>query len=186
MHRVERLPGGLNVRRRAPGLYNKLLKGLYGPVVTQNTYIDSRIPLPRQAPSWSNTNNELTSTEANKDQLYSPDDKSPLSLSVLPKRPRKRFFLPALDYLSVYAIAVNEENACGGRVVTAPTNGAAGTIPSVLKYYLEFISENPENDVMEFLLTTAAVGMLFKRGASISGKCSSTNQAWVIVLTRHK
>jgi iron-sulfur-dependent L-serine dehydratase single chain form len=95
-------------------------------------------------------------------------DNTPLSLSVLPKRPRKRFFLPALDYLSVYAIAVNEENSCGGRVVTAPTNGAAGTIPSVLKYYLEFISENPENDVMEFLLTTAAVGMLFKRGASIS------------------
>ncbi|KAF1796087.1 L-serine ammonia-lyase [Mucor lusitanicus] len=166
----ERLPGGLNVRRRAPGLYNKLLKGLYGPVVTQNTYIDSRIPLPRQAPSYSNANTtELASTEAaTKDQLYAADDKSPLSLSVLPKRPRKRFFLPALDYLSVYAIAVNEENACGGRVVTAPTNGAAGTIPSVLKYYLEFISENPENDVMEFLLTTAAVGMLFKRGASIS------------------
>lgn len=102
-----------------------------------------------------------------------------LSLSLLPKRPRKRFLLPALDYLSVYAIAVNEENACGGRVVTAPTNGAAGTIPSVLKYYLEFISENPENDVMEFLLTTAAIGMLFKRGASISGKklrlCIHTN-----------
>lgn len=77
----------------------------------------------------------------------------------------------ALDYLSVYAIAVNEENACGGRVVTAPTNGAAGTIPSVLKYYIEFISENPERDVMEFLLTTSAIGMLFKRGASISGKC---------------
>lgn len=76
-----------------------------------------------------------------------------------------------MDYLSVYAIAVNEENACGGRVVTAPTNGAAGTIPSVLKYYIEFISENPERDVMEFLLTTSAIGMLFKRGASISGKC---------------
>ena len=80
------------------------------------------------------------------------------------------FFALALDYLSVYAIAVNEENACGGRVVTAPTNGAAGTIPSVLKYYIEFISENPEKDVMEFLLTTSAIGMLYKRGASISGK----------------
>lgn len=169
--RIERLPGGLNVRRRAPGLYNKLLKGLYGPVVTQNTYIDSKIPLPRQSSPLNNANNQLISTEADKYQLNASDDKSPLSSSVLPKRPRKRFFLPALDYLSVYAIAVNEENACGGRVVTAPTNGAAGTIPSVLKYYLEFISENPENDVMEFLLTTAAVGMLFKRGASISGKC---------------
>jgi L-serine deaminase len=77
-----------------------------------------------------------------------------------------------LDYLSVYAIAVNEENAAGNRIVTAPTNGAAGTIPSVLKYYLEFVSEDPENDVMEFLLTTAAIGMLYKRGASISGKPS--------------
>ncbi|KAG0014584.1 hypothetical protein BGZ81_000371 [Podila clonocystis] len=76
--------------------------------------------------------------------------------------------LPALDYLSVYAIAVNEENAAGGRVVTAPTNGAAGVIPAVLKYYLEFISYTPEQDIMEFLLTTAPIGMLYKRGASIS------------------
>lgn len=139
--------------------------------------MDSRIPLPRQASYMpSNDKKELINTESNKDQLYTSNAKSPLSLSVLPKRPRKRFFLPALDYLSVYAIAVNEENACGGRVVTAPTNGAAGTIPSVLKYYLEFISENPENDVMEFLLTTAAVGMLFKRGASISGKFNKHNK----------
>ncbi|KAF9304181.1 hypothetical protein BGZ91_008967, partial [Linnemannia elongata] len=87
---------------------------------------------------------------------------------VLPKRPVKRLMLPALDYLSVYAIAVNEENAAGGRVVTAPTNGAAGVIPAVLKYYLEFISDNPEQDIMEFILTTAAIGMLYKRGASIS------------------
>ncbi|KAI8643749.1 L-serine ammonia-lyase [Parasitella parasitica] len=167
----EHLPGGLNVRRRAPGLYNKLLKGLYGPVVNKNTYVDSRIPLSKQASSANSMpSNELTDNQAKQDDLEeaSSDEKLPLSLTVLPKRPRKRFFLPALDYLSVYAIAVNEENACGGRVVTAPTNGAAGTIPSVLKYYLEFISENPENDVMEFLLTTAAVGMLFKRGASIS------------------
>jgi len=97
----------------------------------------------------------------------------PLALTFLPKKPKKKFVLPALDYLSVYAIAVNEENACGGRVVTAPTNGAAGTIPSVLKYYLEFISENPERDVMEFLLTTSAIGMLFKRGASISGRSNN-------------
>ncbi|KAL0091017.1 L-serine ammonia-lyase [Phycomyces blakesleeanus] len=153
------LPGGLNVRRRAPALYSKLLKGLYGPVATQPTYSDNQIPLPG---SIQPTGSALNSSQA------SPDTPFPLSLSVLPKRQRKRFFLPALDYLSVYAIAVNEENACGGRVVTAPTNGAAGTIPSVLKYYLEFISENPEKDVMEFLLTTSAIGMLFKRGASIS------------------
>ncbi|KAG0170257.1 hypothetical protein DFQ28_002210 [Apophysomyces sp. BC1034] len=147
----DRLPGQLNVRRRAPNLYGKLLKGLYGPVVTKSDYHDNQIPGP---------NPQTT--------LTTQSSAFPLSLSVLPKRERKRFFLPALDYLSVYAIAVNEENACGGRVVTAPTNGAAGTIPAVLKYYLEFISEHPERDVMEFLLTTAAIGMLFKRGASIS------------------
>ncbi|KAF7722602.1 hypothetical protein EC973_002915 [Apophysomyces ossiformis] len=145
------LPGQLRVRRRAPKLYGKLLKGLYGPVVTKSEYHDSQIA----------ASNESLAV-ALQPSAY------PISLSVLPKRQRKRFFLPALDYLSVYAIAVNEENACGGRVVTAPTNGAAGTIPAVLKYYLEFISEHPERDVMEFLLTTAAIGMLFKRGASIS------------------
>jgi iron-sulfur-dependent L-serine dehydratase beta subunit len=79
--------------------------------------------------------------------------------------------LPDLDWISLYAIAVNEENASGGRVVTAPTNGAAGTIPAVLKYYLEFLC--PKNAVkhhviMEFLLTASAIGMLYKRGASIS------------------
>jgi iron-sulfur-dependent L-serine dehydratase single chain form len=87
-----------------------------------------------------------------------------------PQRPRKKH-LPALDYLSLYAIAVNEENSAGGRVVTAPTNGASGTIPSVLKYYLEFIcpSETQKaHDIVEFLLTAAAIGMLYKRGASIS------------------
>lgn len=132
-------------------MYSKLLKGLYGPVATDAAYQESQIPLP------------------NSDKQVTKQTDTPLSLSILPKRQRKRFLMPALDYLSVYAIAVNEENACGGRVVTAPTNGAAGTIPAVLKYYLEFISENPERDVMEFLLTTAAIGMLFKRGASISG-----------------
>ncbi|KAG1620712.1 hypothetical protein G6F45_011471 [Rhizopus arrhizus] len=148
----DHLPGPLKVRRRAPRLYSKLLKGLYGtPMNTTTTgYQNNRI---------SADGSQLADTA---------NSQYPLSLSFLPKRPRKRFVLPALDYLSVYAIAVNEENACGGRVVTAPTNGAAGTIPAVLKYYLEFISENPERDVMEFLLTTSAIGMLFKRGASIS------------------
>jgi L-serine deaminase len=130
--------------------------------------MDSRIPLPKHDDTTAL--NDLADSRSTDKEIAGGEAKAPLSLSVLPKRPRKRFFLPALDYLSVYAIAVNEENACGGRVVTAPTNGAAGTIPAVLKYYLEFISENPENDIMEFLLTTAAVGMLFKRGASISGK----------------
>nr|CAG8513341.1 3577_t:CDS:2 [Entrophospora candida] len=76
-----------------------------------------------------------------------------------------------LDFLSVYAIAVNEENAAGGRVVTAPTNGAAGIIPAVLKFYLKFISKNPRKEqkyIMEYLFTCAAIGMLYKKGASIS------------------
>lgn len=101
--------------------------------------------------------------------------------------------LPALDWLSLYAIAVNEENAAGGRVVTAPTNGAAGIIPAVLKYYLDFLSPyqsvgsggsrdlfdgckgnssflstEQSAEVVEFLLTAAAIGMLYKRGSSIS------------------
>ncbi|KAI8904709.1 serine dehydratase alpha chain-domain-containing protein [Gorgonomyces haynaldii] len=87
-----------------------------------------------------------------------------------PPRPKRRN-LPALDWISMYAIAVNEENAAGGRVVTAPTNGSAGTLPAVLKYYLEFICPNEQqktHDIVEFLLTAAAIGMLYKRGASIS------------------
>ncbi|KAI9481533.1 MAG: L-serine ammonia-lyase [Benjaminiella poitrasii] len=154
------LPGSLRVKRRAPRLYNKLLKGLYGAPLSQTGvgYSHSRIPLGDNAADDAS----VASTDVSNNTQY------PLALTFLPKKPRKKFVLPALDYLSVYAIAVNEENACGGRVVTAPTNGASGTIPAVLKYYLEFISENPEKDVMEFLLTTAAIGMLFKRGASIS------------------
>ncbi|KAF9212987.1 hypothetical protein BGZ59_006076 [Podila verticillata] len=118
------LPGRLNVRRRAPGLYKKLLKGLYS---TTPLCLDSRGGV------------VIAATDA-----------------------------PGTHYLSVYAIAVNEENAAGDHVVTAPTNGAAGVIPAVLKYYLEFISDTPEQDIIEFLLTTAAIGMLYKRGASIS------------------
>jgi L-serine dehydratase len=75
----------------------------------------------------------------------------------------------AMDWVSVYAIAVNEENAVGGRVVTAPTNGAAGIIPAVLRYYREFYSDRNEESVVSFLLTAAAVGGLCKRNASLSG-----------------
>ncbi|KAI9263403.1 L-serine ammonia-lyase [Phascolomyces articulosus] len=153
------LPGSLKVRRRAPTLYQKLLKGLYPSIPEKGGYNKSQITAEGAV-----SGEEISS----KDLANFSNGDAKTSLSVLPKRQRKRFFLPALDYLSVYAIAVNEENACGGRVVTAPTNGAAGTIPSVLKYYIEFISENPEKDVMEFLLTTSAIGMLYKRGASIS------------------
>ncbi len=77
--------------------------------------------------------------------------------------------LTTLDWVNLYALAVNEENAAGGRVVTAPTNGAAGIIPSVLHYYDRFIPGSNIGGVRTFLLTAAAVGILYKENASISG-----------------
>ena len=104
------LPGGLKVRRRAPGLREKL-----------------------EQPS------DVT------DPLY------------------------AMDWVTLYALAVNEQNASGGRVVTAPTNGAAGIVPAVLHYYMRFVPGASEDGVISFLLTAAAIGVLFKENASISG-----------------
>ncbi len=75
----------------------------------------------------------------------------------------------ALDWVNLWALAVNEENAAGGRVVTAPTNGAAGIIPSVLSYYDHFTPAPDEEGIMRFLLTAAAIGGLYKMNASISG-----------------
>jgi L-serine dehydratase len=77
--------------------------------------------------------------------------------------------LTALDWVNLYALAVNEENAAGGRVVTAPTNGAAGIIPAVLHYYVRFIPGANDDGVVRFLLTAAAIGILYKENASISG-----------------
>ena len=77
--------------------------------------------------------------------------------------------LTALDWVNLYAIAVNEENAAGGRVVTAPTNGAAGIIPAVLHYYHRFVSGASDDGVVRFLLTAGAIGVLYKENASISG-----------------
>ncbi len=77
--------------------------------------------------------------------------------------------LMANDWLSVYAMAVNEENAVGGRVVTAPTNGAAGVIPAVLRYYLKFDAGANKAGVRDYLLTAAAIGGIIKNNASISG-----------------
>jgi L-serine dehydratase len=77
--------------------------------------------------------------------------------------------LSVLDWVNLYALAVNEENAAGGRVVTAPTNGAAGIIPAVLHYALRFKASPHRDGVHRFLLTAAAIGMLYKRNASISG-----------------
>ena len=73
-----------------------------------------------------------------------------------------------MQWLNVYALAVNEENAAGGRVVTAPTNGAAGIIPAVLNYYVNFSKHANEQGIIDFLLTATAIGILFKEGASIS------------------
>ena len=77
--------------------------------------------------------------------------------------------LLANDWLAVYAMAVNEENASGGRVVTSPTNGAAGVVPAVLRYYLHFHEDADEKGIRDFLLTSAAIGGIIKHNASISG-----------------
>jgi L-serine dehydratase len=106
------LPGGLNVRRRAPALYRLL-------------------------------------TERAERALQDP--------------------LTVIDWVNLWALAVNEENAAGGKVVTAPTNGAAGIVPAVLRYYQRFTPRSTQEGVRTFLLTAAAIGSLFKENASISG-----------------
>jgi L-serine dehydratase len=113
-----RLPGGLKVRRRAPGLRARL----------------------REA-------------EAAADACAVRPASDPLQ---------------AMEWINLYALAVNEENASGGRIVTAPTNGAAGIIPAVLHYFDRF-RECDDDAVVDFLLTAGAIGTLFKRNASISG-----------------
>jgi L-serine dehydratase len=108
------LPGGLNVRRRARSLHQRLLAAEESPSLIAST-------------------------------------------------------MSAMDWVNVYALAVNEENAAGGRMVTAPTNGAAGIIPAVLHYYMQFQPGASERDVVDFLLAAGAVGILCKKNASISG-----------------
>jgi L-serine dehydratase len=106
------LPGGLKVKRRAPGVYQSLI--------------------------------------ANPEKNLSD-------------------VLSTMDWVNLYALSVNEENAAGGQVVTAPTNGAAGIIPAVLHYYVRFTNKYTEQGVIDFLLTAAAIAMLYKKNASISG-----------------
>jgi L-serine dehydratase len=74
-----------------------------------------------------------------------------------------------MDWVNLFALAVNEENADGGRIVTAPTNGAAGIIPAVLRYYKEFVKDASDEGVVRFLLTAGAIGIVYKETASISG-----------------
>ncbi|KAI0148353.1 L-serine ammonia-lyase [Xylariaceae sp. FL1272] len=170
------LPGSLKLHRRAPALYKRLTRGLY-PSQSQNL---SRSESNAQLAS---PKTEDVAKQQGEGESLEPVKKS-TSLARAGKRglprihgsvyhpimpsPHRRTALPAMDYLTVYAIAVNETNAAGGRIVTAPTNGAAGIIPSVLKYTAEFISDDPERDILTFLLTAAAIGMLYKRGATIS------------------
>ncbi|RYP16634.1 hypothetical protein DL765_005025 [Monosporascus sp. GIB2] len=173
------LPGSLKLHRRAPALYRKLTRGLY-PSHTQGVESGSTRS---QLSSPSNSNGKpspagVAATEPTESESTAlgrkettrrgpPRIHGSIYHPILPSPPRRTTF-PAMDYLAVYAIAVNETNASGGRIVTAPTNGAAGIIPSVLKYTVEFISDDPERDILTFLLTASAIGMLYKRGATIS------------------
>ncbi|KAK4702639.1 L-serine dehydratase, partial [Phenoliferia sp. Uapishka_3] len=177
----ERLPGRLGVRRRAAGLYRRLFKGFYPSLpgsLAPSLPPPSRPPtqsMPIEGPSSGKLSVQDGFSAAPPLDAYAPGQaakRAPLVVGDfehdLPVVPWKNTVFPGIDFLSAYAIAVNEVNASGGRVVTAPTNGAAGVIPSVLKYVLEFISDSPDRDVKTFLLTAAAVGMLYKRGSTIS------------------
>jgi L-serine dehydratase len=84
-------------------------------------------------------------------------------------QPRSFELTDSMSWLNLYAIAVNEENAAGSRVVTAPTNGAAGVVPAVLHYYLDFYPDTQPEDAIDFLLVAGAIAILYKKGASISG-----------------
>jgi L-serine dehydratase len=95
--------------------------------------------------------------------------RAPRLYQELNRQPEGHDPLSTLDWVNLYALAVNEENAAGGRVVTAPTNGAAGVVPAVIRYYVEFVTGASENGVIEFLLTAGAIGILYVRNASISG-----------------
>ncbi|KAI9151488.1 L-serine dehydratase [Paramyrothecium foliicola] len=176
------LPGSLKLHRRAPALYQRLTRGLYPN--KQSSALDGG---PRQQSSSSNSNQTKSNSEAIGSSSSVPARVSPTGLTQrraggkrqpprvhgslyhpISPSPQRRTAFPPMDYLTVYAMAVNETNAAGGRIVTAPTNGAAGIIPAVLKYTIEFISDDAERDIPTFLLTAAAIGMLYKRGATIS------------------
>lgn len=168
----EYLPGRLKVKRRAKGLYQKLLKGFYPTSLLSSGQESLGGPNAGSLPKPPGAMDTGALQRANGGNGMSSFGRSSMHGRrdhPIPARPPRKLLLPALDFLSSYAIAVNEQNAAGHRVVTAPTNGAAGIIPAVLKYIVEFVSEDPERDIMEFLFTAAAIGMLFKRGASISG-----------------
>jgi L-serine deaminase len=154
------LPGRLQLNRRAPSLYRRLAKGLY------SSHIQS--DRPESSPVAGSTYQSRTSMPIWREKSGTAVLAHGYPFHTIAPCPARRTSFPVMDHLSVYAIAVNETNASGGRIVTAPTNGAAGIIPAVLKYLVEFISDNPARDIPTFLLTASAIGMLFKRGATIS------------------
>ncbi|KAJ7743186.1 serine dehydratase alpha chain-domain-containing protein [Mycena metata] len=175
------LPGRLRLRRRAPMLYRRLMRGFYpgiasstmgGPAITAGS-AGWRPQGAIDAPNAGLPTHSDVTIDPEAPTPLRPAASRPARVigsfdhAVLPMPPR-RTVIPAMDFLSCYAIAVNEVNAGGGRIVTSPTNGAAGVIPAVLKYILEFVSDDPEKSVITFLLTASAVGMLFKRGSTIS------------------
>ncbi|KAI8400261.1 hypothetical protein FOFC_19090, partial [Fusarium oxysporum] len=177
-----KLPGSLKLHRRAPALYRRLTRGLY-PSSTADTSA-AQLEHKFSSPDANINEDGIGSSPKALAAASSPLVPEKFKAGGLRKRgpprihgsldhpiapaPSRRTTFPTMDYLSVYAIAVNETNAGGGRIVTAPTNGAAGIIPAVLKYTTEFISDDPERDIPTFLLTAAAIGMLYKRGATIS------------------
>ncbi|KAG1741123.1 serine dehydratase alpha chain-domain-containing protein [Suillus lakei] len=172
------LPGRLGLRRRAPMLYKRLMRGFYPGIATPDlqligsasTVSVGAIDAPESDTQFSSNvdgSGGRDGVSASGEMPRAPWVTGSFDHAILPMPPRKTM-IPAVDFLSCYAIAVNEVNASGGRIVTSPTNGAAGVIPAVLKYVIEFISDDPEKSIKTFLLTAAAVGMLFKRGSTIS------------------
>nr|VWO94601.1 Uncharacterized protein [Ganoderma boninense] len=165
----EKLPGRLGLRRRAPLLYRRLMRGFY-PGLTTPTFaaIDKGpfsagdIAAPEEFRVLQSANAESEGGQESSGRSASGQGAGRKIAASRPMRvvgvldhpvtpvPPRKTMIPAMDFLSCYAIAVNEVNASGGRIVTSPTNGAAGVIPAVLKYIVE------------------AVGMLFKRGSTIS------------------
>jgi L-serine deaminase len=166
------LPGSLKLHRRAPALYRRLNRGLY-PTSTSQPGAANVDPASSGTATQATKHADQQSNHKHVALTRKQLQRAPTYVHgamdhPIAPAPLRRTTFPAMDHLTVYAMAVNETNAAGGRIVTAPTNGAAGIIPAVLKYVLEFVSENPERDVPTFLLTAAAIGMLYKRGATIS------------------
>jgi L-serine dehydratase len=141
-HQQGTLPGGLNVKRRAAGLNEKLLNH-----------------------KTEKSKEQIASSTPKEEDRYSEKKYTKWVNAI---RAGGGDFKYILDWVSCFALAVNEENASFGRVVTAPTNGAAGVIPAVLQYFVAFCNGFDDNKIISFLLTAAEIGSIFKKGATIS------------------